>query len=361
MMSKVMSNMRTQRSLWTLLAVGLFAVSTTCSQEIAPLEDWEEISDSRPFPTERITIPQWRRSNGPHVRSAFREVITDARQATVRLRSDGRDTALGGIVGPDGWIITKASRLPGKITCLLTDHREFKAKIVDIDRDYDIAMLKIDAEDLPMLQLKKLPSPDMGTWLATVGLKRVPQAVGVMSVEPRKIKHRAGTLGVRLDDRSEEPLIVQVFPYTSAEAAGLQADDLILSVNDHPTLTREDFVRRIREHSPGDPLQLRVRRGDETLDIEAQLKGKRPWRLPTREEFQNQLGSSLSQRRLGFPHAFQHDTVLKPSDCGGPIVNLEGQVVGFNLARAGRTETYAIPVSVVARLIDDLKNQGAQQ
>ena len=160
---------------------------------------------------------------------------------------------------------------------------------------------------------------------------------------------------MRLDDQSDEPLIVQVFPHTAAEAAGLQHDDLILSINGHATPTREEFVKRIREHSPGDPLRLRVRRGSETLEIAALLKGRRPWRLPTREEFQNQLGSQLSQRRLGFPLAFQHDTVIKPSDCGGPMVNLDGQVVGFNLARAGRTETYAVPVEVVVGLIDGWK------
>ncbi len=344
-----------KRFSWGLFAATLLAATPTFAQEIAPLEDWEEISDSRPFPTERIIIPQWRRSNGPHVRSAFREVIADVRLATVRVRSDEHDTALGGIVGADGWILTKASRLPGKITCLLANHKEYDAEIVDIDREYDLALLKIDAENLPTLQLKNSPPPEIGAWLATVGMKQGPQAIGVMSVGPREIRHRSGTLGVRLDDQSDEPQIVQVFPHTAAEAAGLQHDDLILSINGHATPTREEFVKRIREHSPGDPLRLRVRRGSETLEIAALLKGRRPWRLPTREEFQNQLGSQLSQRRLGFPLAFQHDTVLKPSDCGGPMVNLDGQVVGFNLARAGRTETYAVPVEVVVGLIDGWK------
>ena len=43
----------------------------------------------------------------------------------------------------------------------------------------------------------------------------------------------------------------------------------------------------------------------------------------------------------------QHDSVLKPSECGGPLVDLDGKVVGINIARAGRTETYAIPSEVV--------------
>ncbi len=343
---------------WMLLTAFAMLTASASAQETAPLEDWEELADSRPFPTSRITIPKWRLSAGPHVRSAFRDIVAEARRATVRVRSDGRDTALGGIVGADGWILTKASRLPGEVTCLLADQREFDAQIVGVNRDYDLALLKIDAQQLPTLQLKNSPTPDIGAWLATVGMKRGPQAVGVLSVGPREISHRAGTLGVRLAERTDQPLVVQVFPHTAAEAAGLQVDDLVLSVNNQPTRTREDFVRRIREHSPGDPLRLRVRRGEQTLDIAALLKSRRPWRLPTREEFQNQLGSQLSQRRFGFPNAFQHDTVIKPSDCGGPVVNLDGEIVGFNLARAGRTETYAIPVAVVIEVINGMKASG---
>lgn len=316
---------------------------------------WVEFGGTRPFPSDRIIIPHWRLADGPHVRIAFRQVIATARQSTVRVRTDGYNTALGAIVGAEGWILTKASRLPGAITCLLPDRRELKARIVGIDRDYDLALLKVEAQNLPALALEKISSPEVGAWLATIGRKREPQAVGVMSVEPREIRHRAGTLGVRFDDDTEQPLIVQVFPNTGAEAAGLLSDDVLLSVDSYLTPTRRVLIEKIREHSPGDWLKLGVRRGGETLQVNALLQGKTPWRLPTRDEFQNGLGSPLSQRRLGFPAAFQHDTVLKPSDCGGPVVDLDGKVVGFNLARAGRTETYAIPTNVVIEVIEKLK------
>ena len=75
---------------------------------------------------------------------------------------------------------------------------------------------------------------------------------------------------------------------------------------------------------------------------------------PSREEFQNQLGGDLSQRRFGFPAAFQHDTVVKPTDCGSPLVNLDGKVVGINIARAGRTETYAIDQETILGLVDEM-------
>jgi serine protease Do len=52
----------------------------------------------------------------------------------------------------------------------------------------------------------------------------------------------------------------------------------------------------------------------------------------------------------------QHDTVIRPADCGGPLVDLDGKAVGINIARAGRTESYAIPAEDVIALIAELKS-----
>ena len=49
-----------------------------------------------------------------------------------------------------------------------------------------------------------------------------------------------------------------------------------------------------------------------------------------------------------------HDTVLAPSECGGPLVDLDGRTIGFNIARGGRTESYAVPTPVVMTLLYDL-------
>src|SRR5437762_308199 len=50
----------------------------------------------------------------PQVIAAFRELEEKGTLFTVRVQSAGKDAALGTIVGPDGWIITKASEVKGK-------------------------------------------------------------------------------------------------------------------------------------------------------------------------------------------------------------------------------------------------------
>ena len=54
-----------------------------------------------------------------------------------------------------------------------------------------------------------------------------------------------------------------------------------------------------------------------------------------------------SERLSGFERVIQHDTVLDPNECGGPILNTSGQAIGVNIARAGRVVSYALPASLV--------------
>ena len=74
-----------------------------------------------------------------------------------------------------------------------------------------------------------------------------------------------------------------------------------------------------------------------------------------REEQMNRMGSEPSERAEGFELAIQHDTVLQNWQCGGPLVNLSGQAVGLNIARAGRVASYALPADLVQRAISKLK------
>ena len=52
--------------------------------------------------------------------------------------------------------------------------------------------------------------------------------------------------------------------------------------------------------------------------------------------------------------AIQHDSVLNPGDCGGPLVDLEGKAIGLNIARAGRVESYALPAGIVRETVEKL-------
>src|SRR5438132_1361785 len=63
------------------------------------------------------------RINSPKVLAAFREVVAGPSHSTVRVRCEGKDVALGTIVGADGWIVSKFSELKGPVTCQLREGR----------------------------------------------------------------------------------------------------------------------------------------------------------------------------------------------------------------------------------------------
>jgi serine protease Do len=77
----------------------------------------------------------------------------------------------GFIVSPDGFVITNAHVVGGggDITVKLTDKREYKAKLIGADTRTDVAVLKIDASDLPHVKLGDPEKVQVGEWVAAIG------------------------------------------------------------------------------------------------------------------------------------------------------------------------------------------------
>jgi serine protease Do len=300
---------------------------------------------------DRLFVPRWRLTDGPQVRAAFRDLVKEAARATVSIQCDGKQLALGGVVRSDGWIVTKATPLCGRLKVVMADGQKLEATAVGENGKYDLAILKVDAKNLPVLDLSTKDSPEVGSWLASVGTSKDPVAVGVVSVAAREIPPQAGVLGVVLD--TELPLVVAVAEESPAEQAGVKAQDRIVQVAGKSTPTRARLKEVVASFNPGDDIEFIVERDGKRLSLKATLGGEFPGFMG-RHDFQNSLGGKLSVRRFGFPLAFQHDTALKPSDCGGPVVDIDGRVVGFNIARSGRTESYALPISAVQKVAAEL-------
>lgn len=288
------------------------------------------------------------------VLAAFREVVSEPSKSTVQILCDGQKAALGAIVDANGFILTKASEVKGKIECQLQDGRRLEAQLVGKEPGMDLAMLKVEAKNLPVITWREEDALPVGSWLATPGLYKDPVAIGVLSVSARKIAAPAGAMGVQLDNDDQVARIVVVMPKSAAEKAGLLAKDIITKVNGKEVKGRQKLVETIGGFQPGEKVDLVVKRGDAELDIAITLGSRAALMHGERAEFQNSLGGPLSDRRAGFPSVIQHDTVLRPSECGGPLVDLDGKAVGINIARAGRVESYALPVSAVKSVLADL-------
>lgn len=77
----------------------------------------------------------------------------------------------GFIVSPDGVILTNAHVVADaeSVIVKLTDRREFKAKVVGIDKQTDVAVLRIDAKDLPTVKIGDPARTRVGEWVLAIG------------------------------------------------------------------------------------------------------------------------------------------------------------------------------------------------
>ena len=77
----------------------------------------------------------------------------------------------GFIVSADGVILTNAHVVADAddVTVRLTDKREFKAKVVGIDKQTDVAILRISAKDLPTVTIGDPKNVRVGEWVLAIG------------------------------------------------------------------------------------------------------------------------------------------------------------------------------------------------
>ncbi|MEJ0007207.1 MAG: trypsin-like peptidase domain-containing protein [Steroidobacteraceae bacterium] len=77
----------------------------------------------------------------------------------------------GFIVSPNGVILTNAHVVDGatEVTVTLADHHEYKAKVLGKDKATDVAVIKIDAKDLPTVHMTASSSVQVGDYVLAIG------------------------------------------------------------------------------------------------------------------------------------------------------------------------------------------------
>ena len=98
--------------------------------------------------------------------------------------------ASGFIISPDGEILTNSHVVNdmSEITVVLNNGKEYPAKVLGQDPNTDIALLKIDAKDLPFLKLGNSDDLEVGQWVVAIGNPLGLQAsltAGVVSAKGR--------------------------------------------------------------------------------------------------------------------------------------------------------------------------------
>jgi serine protease Do len=82
-----------------------------------------------------------------------------------------RGVGSGFILTSDGYVMTNAHVVEdtSEVLVTLTDKREFKAKLVGVDKRTDVAVVKIDATGLPAVKVGDVSKLRVGEWVMAIG------------------------------------------------------------------------------------------------------------------------------------------------------------------------------------------------
>jgi serine protease Do len=233
------------------------------------------------------------------------------------------------------------------------------AQIRKSDENNDVALLYVENLKLPALQWSAR-EPSLGEFLVTVGPHSEVVAIGTYSHGPRSLLGREqGFLGITPENHPAGVTLTDVTPGGAGYLAGLRAGDVVTKLNGKTLGDVSELVNEIRRLKPGSRVDLNILRGTRSQQIQATLAARHmSSEQAARFKMMNRLGALPSRRNSEFAWVLQHDTPLLPEQCGGPIVDLYGNVVGINIARQGRVASLAIPAPHAQDLVKELLQPG---
>ena len=290
----------------------------------------------------------------------FQPSVKSVRKSVHKLFVGGRTVALGTAVHADGLLVTKASEIKGKTVFLELQPKELRpVEVIAVSEPLDLAIIKVNDAKLHAVHWsdasqRLTAANEMGSLCAAVGASDQPVGFGVVSVAQRSLDGKSGAyLGVTIAPDEAGVRIVDIKPNSPAIRAGLKATDRIKSIDGEPLGNNDQLTALVTARVPGDSMRIDIDRGDTQLTLLVKLgDGAILAPMPgSREQAIDSESTLMSKRRWFFARGIQHDCAISAKDCGGPLIDIEGRLIGINIARAGRIQSYAIPISDVASFL----------
>jgi serine protease Do len=122
---------------------------------------------------EEVYAPTWSQGAFGGFSAALIDLIEGVQPSVVQVRNQGRGIGAGVIWDADGSIITNHHVIDGErgngVSVLLTDGREFEARIIGSEPSLDLALLKIPASELPKAKIADSTTVRVGEMVFAIG------------------------------------------------------------------------------------------------------------------------------------------------------------------------------------------------
>ena len=155
-----------------------FAAPATAQGRLGGLPDFTELYEKQAPAVVSIDVTQKiKRSRGPELSEDdpfyefFRRFWQVPRRGAPERDFDQQSVGSGFIISTDGYIVTNAHVVDGadEVNVKLSDKREFKAKVIGLDKRTDTVLIKIEAKDLPKVTIGDPEKLKVGEWVAAIG------------------------------------------------------------------------------------------------------------------------------------------------------------------------------------------------
>lgn len=288
-------------------------------------------------------------------------IAQKAAQSTVWVWAGGkRQLCVGTVIGDGSQVLAKWSEVSRAkdqpLQCVGAGNVTYDATISGVYEDEDLVILTVKDSKLRAVTFAPTVKPDIGQFIIAAGPGDVTLGMGVVSVKERVLRESdQAFVGVGVENYSEGTgiLVKQVSEGSPASTAGLKVGDVILNLNGKVVGSMLEFRAMLTTLKPGDTVKVLYSREGETVTVDMELASKQAaGKFPQRRlEVMERMGGEISRVRDGFPIVLQTDMVLNPEECGGPVLDLQGNVVGISAARAGRIRSYIIPAQSIVQML----------
>jgi S1-C subfamily serine protease len=267
------------------------------------------------------------------VSKAFRRVLGTTERSVAEVLVDQQRVALGTVGPRKGLVLTKASRICGAPACRFSGGHTVPARVRNVSREHDLAVLEVDGGELPEAVGAMVP-PAPAALVAALAVE-TPPAVGTVMLGPHVVPPAPTALRVEMfQDAPEGVELANDEPLQHASQP-LVRGDVILHVNGRRVpncRVLADLLGRgergLPAIIPGEWIRIGVRRANASIELRFPLPA----------------ANGESERTSGFPQVF--DVALAPPAglLGGPVVDSGGHVLGVAIAAPVRGRLYVVPL-----------------
>ena len=206
-------------------------------------------------------------------------------QMPMPREDEGTAIGSGFMISADGKILTNHHVVDGadRVIVHLADRREFTAKVIGSDPMSDVALLKVQATDLPYLKLADAKSLRPGQWVVAIGspfgldhsvTAGIVSAVGRRSLDPSQQYvpfiqtdvpiNRGNSGGPLLNTRGE---VVGINSQIFSNSGGYMGVSFAIPIEGEEIVSSSDLPPLVGSLPPGSRAKLSLRRDGKVLEV----------------------------------------------------------------------------------------------